>query len=104
MKKVTDQNVALDVTCGTHLQGYLQDMTYNQLVEIFGEPTFDEPSGDEKIQREWVIQHDGVYFTIYDWKTYDLEYTMNSLTCFNVGGKTSAYNFIDAVEKAKASL
>lgn len=104
MKKVTDLNLALDVTCGTHLQGYLYDMTYSELVQIFGEPTFDEPSGDHKIQREWVIEHDGFYFTIYDWKTYDLDYTMTQLSQFNVGGKISAYNFIEAVEKAKASL
>lgn len=104
MKTIYDENVAWDATSGTHLQGYLYDMTYNDLVAILGEPTFTEPSGDHKVQREWVIEHDGFYFTIYDWKTYDLEFTMTELSQFNVGGKISAFNLIDAIQKAKANL
>jgi len=104
MKKVTDQNLALDVLSGTCLRGYLDNTTYSDLIQLFGEPTFNEPSGDDKIQREWVVEHEGNYFTIYDWKTYDLNYTMNKLNEFNVGGKINAMNFIDAVQKAKASL
>ena len=37
-------------------------------------------------------------FTIYDWKTFDEEYTMNKLGRFNVGSKGSALEFIDALE------
>lgn len=73
--------------------------TYSQLVNALGEPTYDTPSGDDKVQVEWVVKYKGEYFTIYDWKTYDREYTETKLDIFNVGGKTSAFDFIDAVEK-----
>ncbi len=84
-------------TQGTSLKGYV-NLTYNQLVEVLGEPTFKEESGDGKTQKEWVVEVDGEVFTIYDWKTYDVEYTMNELNRFNVGGKTSAHDFIDYLE------
>jgi hypothetical protein len=84
-------------TQGTSLKGYV-NLTYNQLVEVLGEPTFKEESGDNKTQKEWVVEFGGEVFTIYDWKTYDVEYTMNELNRFNVGSKTSAYDFIDYLE------
>jgi hypothetical protein len=89
-------------TQGTSLKGYV-NLTYNQLVEVLGEPTFKEESGDGKTQKEWVVEFkdewgDKNVFTIYDWKTYDVEYTMNELNRFNVGGKTSAYDFINYLE------
>ena len=54
---------------------------------------------DDKVQVEWVVKYKGEYFTIYDWKTYDRNYTETKLDIFNIGGKTSAFDFIDAVEK-----
>jgi len=84
-------------TQGTSLKSYV-NLTYNQLVEVLGEPTFKEESGDGKTQKEWVVEVDGEVFTIYDWKTYDVEYTMNELNRFNVGGKTSSYDFINYLE------
>lgn len=72
---------------GTSLVGYLKDVTYQQLESVLGKPTYDEPSGDHKVQVEWVCNFLGDVFTIYDWKTYDREFTLNELTTFNVGGK-----------------
>lgn len=82
---------------GTSLQGYI-NATYSQLLETLGKPTYDEPSGDDKVQVEWVVEFNDNIFTIYDWKTGSREYTENELMEFNVGGTTSASNFINEVE------
>ena len=82
---------------GSSRRGYI-DATYSQLLEVLGEPTYDEPSGDEKTQMEWVVEFEGSIFTIYDWKTYSRNYTENELTRFNVGGKNSTIDFINHVE------
>jgi hypothetical protein len=36
---------------GSGLAGYI-DTTYNKLVSVLGEPTFNSPSGDSKVQVE----------------------------------------------------
>ena len=82
---------------GTSLQGYI-NATYSQLLEVLGKPTYDDPSGDDKVQVEWVVEFGGNIFTIYDWKTGSREYTENELMEFNVGGTISASDFISAVE------
>ncbi len=84
-------------TQGTSLKGYI-NATYDQLVDALGEPTFGEESGDGKVQVEWVCEFEGEIFTIYDWKTYNRQYTENVLDRFNVGGKTLALDFIDSLE------
>ena len=83
----------------TSHKGYV-NATYAQLVAVLDEPVFNEPSGDDKTQKSWVVSYKGNVFTIYDWKTYDAEYTMNELDRWNVGGHGSvpAYDFIDALE------
>jgi hypothetical protein len=35
---------------------------------------------------------------VYDWKTYSAMDSMEGLTTWNVGGKTSAFDFIQEVE------
>ncbi len=53
---------------GTSLKGFIM-ATYDQLVEIFGEPTY---KGGDKTTAEWKLQfYDGTVATIYDWKMYD---------------------------------
>jgi hypothetical protein len=89
---------------GTSLSGYIQ-ANYKQLVEVLGEPTFNEASGDDKVQVEWVCEFDEDIFTIYDWKTYDREYTINELNKFNIGSKVIADDFIEMLEaKIKETL
>ena len=83
---------------GTGLAGHV-NATYNQLVDVLGKPTFDEPSGDGKVQVEWVVKFKDDIFTIYDWKTYDRDYTLNNLNRFNVGSKVNAFWFIVYLEK-----
>lgn len=95
MKVFTIDN--LPETSGSSNKGYIK-ATYNQLVKVLGEPTFDTPSGDDKVQKEWVVEFKGNVFTIYDWKTFDPEYTMTKLDEFNIGGFVSAIEFIEALE------
>ena len=97
MKVLKNQDFASDQTCGTSLKGYTK-ATYKQLVATLGEPTFSDASLDDKTQVEWVVKFRNNYFTIYDWKTFDREYTMNELTVFHVGGKVDALDFIIALE------
>jgi hypothetical protein len=84
-------------TNGASRKGYL-NLTYDQLVDRLGEPTIDEPSGDNKTQVEWVVAYGDDIFTVYDWKTYDREYTINALGRFNVGGTSYAGDFISYLE------
>lgn len=97
MKVIRNLNVAYNATTGTGLSGYI-NVTYPQLVKVLGEPTFETPSGDNKTQKEWVVEFEGNIFTIYDWKTFDVKYTMNELDRFNVGSKVNATKFIETLE------
>ena len=84
-------------TSGSSLKGYL-NLTYEQLVDRLGEPTINEPSGDNKTQVEWIVAFEDDLFTVYDWKTFDRDYTLNKLNRFNVGGKSYAGDFISYLE------
>ena len=97
MKKFKVLSIENANESGTSLQGYI-NATYSQLLETLGKPTYDEPSGDDKVQVEWVVEFKGNIFTIYDWKTGSREYTENELMKFNVGGTTPATDFIQEVE------
>ena len=85
-------------TNGTGLAGYI-DTTYNKLVSVLGEPTYNTPSGDSKVQVEWVVEFEGNLFTIYDWKTFDRDYTENVLDRFNVGSKVNCSSFVIYLQK-----
>ena len=98
MEKIISKEDALELVSGTHLVGKLVGYTYNQLVKVLGEPTFNEVSSDSKVQKEWVIKDGNDVFTIYDWKTYDEQYTMNELSIWNIGGKSYAGDFIYKLE------
>jgi hypothetical protein len=97
MRTLRSKDFASNQICGTSLKGYTK-ATYKQLVATLGEPTFNEASLDDKTQVEWVVKFRNNYFTIYDWKTFDREYTMNELTIFHVGGKVDALDFIIALK------
>ena len=69
---------------GTSLKGYVLT-TYDNLVEIFGEPTF-LGSEDGKTTAEWIIEfEDGLVATIYDWKMGE---TPMDLYEWHVGGNS----------------
>lgn len=78
---------------GTSLQGYLENVSFWELLEIFGQP--EGPSGDGKTRVNWSIKFEqkidqldleGVVTntaTIYDWKT---DEPINEVRKWNVGG------------------
>lgn len=79
----------------TSLQGHIE-ATYFELCEIFGEPTYLEPSGDGKINTEWEFNGYNWYgeetpITIYDWKDYDGGVVSRSGEVYNwhIGGTES---------------
>lgn len=84
-------------TIHSSLQGHIK-ASYNELLELLGEPTINEPSGDNKTQLEWVLEFKGELFTIYDWKTYDIDYTINELSRFNIGGCSNPFELIDYLQ------
>ena len=86
VKVIHNKQEAYRLKNGTFRVGEI-NRTYMDLVTGLGIPTFNEPSGDNKVQVEWVCEFNGKIFTIYDWKTYDREFTEHSLTKFNVGSK-----------------
>jgi hypothetical protein len=81
---------------GTSLQGYLV-ASYDDLVHAFGPPTYDDTSGDNKVDIEWVLTvQDATYedetfiVTIYNWKDYDggIEATSNPQYEWHIGAKS----------------
>ena len=96
LKVFNEENVPN--TSGTGLAGYI-DTTYNKLVSVLGKPTFDYPSGDSKVQVEWVLEFEGNLFTIYDWKTFDRNYTENTLDRFNIGSKVNTSSLVIYLQK-----
>jgi len=95
--KVLNENEVGNFTTGSSLKGYIY-CTYQELIKVLGEPTYPDPSGDNKVQKEWVVEFNGNVYTIYDWKTYDSDYTMNVLNEFHVGGTQYAGGFILELE------
>jgi hypothetical protein len=94
--KITNTESALNLLGGTSLKDRLVGFNYKQLVAAFGEPTFSTPSGDGKVQKEWVFQRvsDGTIFTVYDWKTFDDSFTTTMNQTWNVGSEVYAGEFV----------
>jgi len=82
-------------TAGTYKVDTLMGPNYSQLVNFLGDPTYSSPSGDNKVQKEWVVEFNDELFTIYDWKTYSVYETKNTLDSWSVGGKSSASDLIE---------
>jgi len=78
-----------DEVNGTWKIGDLNGIYYRDLVNKLGEPTI-IGSGDDKVQYEWVMKFEGQVFTIYDWKTYDPEYSEYELDTWSIGGNANS--------------
>ena len=71
-----------DKVNGTYKIGSLDGLYFKDLVAKLGNPSV-VGSGDDKVQYEWLMEFEGEIFTIYDWKTYDPEYTEHELTIWS---------------------
>jgi len=91
-------------TEGTGLVGYVV-VSYDQLVEAFGKPTSQRPSGDDKVRICWDIEfYDGTVATIYDWKNYrkTVNWVKQNYLEWHIGGNDkSAEEKVLAVLKDK---
>jgi hypothetical protein len=67
---------------GTTIKANIQD-----LIDVLGEPAFFEPDREEKVQIEWLIEHEsGNVLTIYDWKERHTIDTVDTLE-LHIGAK-----------------
>ena len=100
LKVFQDKKEALKAFSGSSLLDRISGITYDDLVDMFGEPLFlPEDSKDGKVNFEWVVEFNNEVFTIYDWKESE-EYAKNSLgrknrRAFHIGGKEINNQFID---------
>jgi len=84
------------ITTGTHKVASLTGVSYKDIVNKLGEPSINVASEDDKVQVEWVFYYDGDnVFTLYDWKTYDLDYTKWELRTWSIGGHNKNHEFED---------
>jgi len=83
-----------DIADGTWKIGSLTGLFFKDLVHKLGEPTI-IGSGDDKVQYEWIIEYEDRVYTIYDWKTYDPEYTEYELTVWSIGGNAKSTLLLD---------
>ena len=66
MCKKTNSNIG-----GTSFHDTTFKASVNDLIKAFGEPDYDDNSGDDKTNFEWGMETDnGDVFSIYDWKEY----------------------------------
>lgn len=109
IRKIDSKLEANKATNGTHLVGKLTGITYKDLVNAFGEPTFfPEDSGDGKVNFEWVFKFGDEVFTVYDWKV-SQDYAKHIMgrmdeIQFHVGGKTMPEKFTEYVQKKVMQL
>jgi len=87
-----------DAADGTWKIGDLTGLFFRDLVNKLGKPTV-IGSGDDKVQYEWMIKFEGEIFTIYDWKTYDAEYTEYELDTWSIGGNDQSAEIISEFKK-----
>lgn len=96
MKKVTFTKLEPNTNAilGTSRQGYII-ATRAQIESVFGTPTWNTPSADEKITTEWAVvfdtkDEDDIVATIYDWKRYEQGAPeMDEQIVWNIGGRRS---------------
>jgi hypothetical protein len=56
---------------GTSFYGVTIKCSYNDLVNVLGEPIIQDNTGQDKTNFEWEMEtEDGDGFTVYDWKEY----------------------------------
>jgi len=78
---------------GGSRQGQVDGLYYDDIESVFGPPSYEQGSGDGKVQLEWDIEFDnGVRATIYDYKQYDVD-PYNDIDYWSVGGNSAESAF-----------
>ena len=58
-------------TDGTSSYSHEVRASVQDLINVYGEPTFEDNTGRDKVNFEWEMEtEEGSVFTIYDWKEY----------------------------------
>tara|TARA_Y100000385_G_scaffold112324_1_gene116523 strand:+ start:313 stop:657 length:345 start_codon:yes stop_codon:yes gene_type:complete len=96
MKKLMKHEVG-NLINGISHNNTLRGVTYYELFNTLGQPTYNEASELGTYQVEWVIEWEDEVYTIYDWKTYDREYTINELNTWSIRSKVPSYAFEEAL-------
>ena len=73
---------------GTSFHNIRLVTTPQHLIDILGEPTYNENRGGDKTNMEWVCECNGKVITIYDWKEYR-EINMDEPIEWHIGGRNS---------------
>lgn len=103
MRVIRDHKEALILSNDSCMIEKITDINYYELVEILGKPTFGEENFDGKVQVEWVVEYQGSIFTIYDWKTFNREHTLETLRIWMIGGSPLDVHLVrDFKNKIKA--
>jgi len=84
------RNSTDEITALTSLKGYIET-TYQDLVDRFGKPTFEDHDPREKVNAEWVLEIDGKIATIYNWKTGQIPMEKHD---WNIGGHDSSVLYL----------
>lgn len=84
MRVLTKQETA-DKMVSTALAGYVA-ATYLELITLFGDPTYTVEDGLDKTNFEWIIEHAGKVFSIYDWKCTEV-YSIEERNLWHLGAE-----------------
>ena len=105
--KLTMDNYSLDEMFkfirNTYKIDELSKVTYDDIVSVYGEPSIlhcDNDESDGKIQVEWVFEVNQKPFTIYDWKTFDVDFTMRKLKIWSIGGLSEDEEVVKQLKKS----
>lgn len=97
-KSPNEQELMEKLEVGSHRVNTVIDVDYFDLVKAFGQPSLPKVSPDGKVQKEWILEHNGNIYTIYDWKTGSEGYTTTELTSWNIGGTTASLDFLEELK------
>jgi hypothetical protein len=94
MAKLTEKSAN-----GTSFYDTVIRTTVNKLVEAVGKAQWENNSGDDKTNFNWICEtEDGDVFTIYDWKEYR-SIRLDETIEFHIGGESKSIT-----DKAKREL
>ena len=87
----------------TSFHNVVIETTISKLVKVLGEPTYQQNSGEDKVNVEWICETiDGDVVTIYDWKEYR-SLDENEKISFHLGGRSSIHT-LDAKHELRELL